>query len=160
MEAELFRHLPLLGVERDSRGVIREVTDRLLEVERLERRAVIGHRLVEIWPQATAWLELDREALRTRKPLVRLEHSTRIGWLRSTRVPTGRRVLWVAEDVSATLALRAHRALASMAPSGAVDSSVISLLLAGYGARDVAAAIGDTDDALASIARLVAWQKR
>lgn len=110
MRRNTFKHLPLLGCIRDRSGRIIAVTDLLLRREQLRERDVIGQRVSEIWPAGAEWLNLDREALRQKKPIVRLEPASS-GWIRSTRVPTGRRVEWYGLDVTEQVRLAQQEAL-------------------------------------------------
>ncbi len=114
-----FSTLPVFGCLRDRRGTILSVTQRLLDAERKRAADVVGRRLIDVWPHAgAAWLKLDRAALRARKPVTQLEYCAVSGrWLSSTRIPRARQtVLWVAEDRTAEVQLRALKNLLKMAP--------------------------------------------
>jgi hypothetical protein len=118
-----FSTLPVLGCLRDRRGTILSVTQRLLDAERKRAADVVGRRLIDVWPHGAAWLKLDARALRTRQPLIKLEHSNG-RWFQSTRIPQSRsRILWVAEDRTAEIQLKALHAVLRELGSGKPPSA-------------------------------------
>jgi len=151
----MFRELPIIGCVRSRTGLIVDITERLLDLGQRRRRDVVGRRLTDVWPQGASWLSLDRAALAARKPLVQLEYSPSVGWLRSTRLPQRGRVIWVAEDATAEVQLAALRAVqvSRLRPAPGSDA-VVSLLLAGCAVRDICAALNvPADTVLAVLAR-------
>jgi PAS domain-containing protein len=147
--------LPILACLRDRRGRILEVTQRLLDLERKRSADVVGKRLTEVWgARARDWLRLDRVAVRARKPVSQLEYGDG-RWLQSTRLPQARgRVLWVAEDVSASVKLAAHRLMSTVAIRGQVPIDIAVPLLLGGTIDDVCAYAGvSIEAALLAVAR-------
>lgn len=106
----LLEPLPLCCGATDRRGRVLWMNAAAAQLAGTKPAALVGRDIREVWPPAPMPRPIERET--------RIEHAVvggRSVWLRVTRMPVGRSVVAVSEDVTAAVERGAMRALTSLA---------------------------------------------
>lgn len=155
----MLQSVEAMALVRDQ-GVVVDVSRGICAAERREREDLIGRHMAELWPdRADDWLALDEQALAQRAPLTTLDsHAGR--WYRATRIPHGRRIVVLLEDVTAAVKLAALRTVLAVPALATTESpeatQAAKLVMNGIGPRGISASLDCSfNEACGLIMRLI-----